>query len=170
MSGRYVLPPCTNRGCIPTLNNTGFQKGTTSMLIDEWINSYDGIHPLLDIGCAYGINTFKALELGIPTIALDMDSRHLEILQSNVDSKASALLTCVQGVLPSDIPIADSSVSGILLAEVLHCLTGEETTATLSTLFKKIVHGGRLILTTLSIHHFDDKGSYKDLVKLDMCL
>ena len=73
--------------CIPTLNNTGFQLSKPSTLCDDCLRSYDGKHPLLDVGCAYGINTFVALTSDIPTIALDMEERHLQILKNNTDPK-----------------------------------------------------------------------------------
>ena len=54
---------------IPILNNKGFQMAKTSPLLQEWINSFDGQNTLVDLGCAYGINTYEALDLNIPVIA-----------------------------------------------------------------------------------------------------
>ena len=141
---------------IPTLNNTGFQMASVSPLYNEWINSYDEMHPLMDLGCAYGINTYPALDFGVPVIALDMEKGHLEEVLKNVPSSKSHLLSCVLGSLPSDIPVPDASVSGILLAEVLHFLKEDEITPALSILFQKLIPKGHLHLTTLSIHSQDD--------------
>ena len=141
---------------IPTMNRKGVQMATTSPLLQAWIKSYDGKNPLLDCGCAYGINTYPALELGTPVIALDMDERHLKIVERNVSSSKSQFLTCLLGTLPHDIPIPDSSVSGILLAEVIHFLQGHEIRAALSVLFQKLVSGGHIFVTAASIHCFDN--------------
>ena len=142
--------------CIPTLNHKGFQMATTSPLLEDWIKSYDGENPLLDVGCAYGINTYEALNLDIPVLALDMDRRHLQILEENVPPSKSHLLSSIVGTLPCDIPIPAGSISGILLAEVLHFLTGDEMKPALKTLFDTLAPGGRLFITTLAIHYFDD--------------
>ena len=142
--------------CIPTLNHTGFQMATTSPLLEDWIKSYDGENPLLDVGCAYGINTYEALNLDIPVLALDMDRRHLQILEENLSPSKSNLLSCIVGTLPCEIPIPAASISGIMLAEVLHFLKGEEMKQALKTLFDILVPGGRLFITTLAIHYFDD--------------
>jgi hypothetical protein len=40
-----------------TLNNTGFEMGCPSPLLDAWASSYDLEHPLVDIGAAFGRNT-----------------------------------------------------------------------------------------------------------------
>ena len=58
---------------IPTRNRCGYQMGFSSPHVHTWLESYDGKHPLLDIGCAYGINTLKAVEKCIPIVALDPD-------------------------------------------------------------------------------------------------
>ena len=130
---------------------------TCSSLLTEWIDSFNGKDPLLDLGCAYGINTFPALDHGIPIIALDMDKGHLDILQQNVPSSQSHLLSCVLGSLPNIIDIPDLSVSGILLAEVLHFLDENEIGPALKTLFQKLVPGGHLFITTMSIHYHDNR-------------
>ena len=139
-------------------------------LIDDWIHSYDSQHPLLDVGCAYGINTFPALEKDIPIIAMDMDSRHLQIVEENVPRSKSHLLTCVLGSLPQEIPLANPSVSVILLSEVLHFLQGDDIQPAFTTLYQKLTPGGYLYVSTLSIHFFDciDRTIVKDFfMKLD---
>ena len=142
--------------CIPTLNNKGFQMASPSPLLEDWVESYDGRNPLLDIGCAYGINTYEALEHEIPVIALDMDREHLKIVHKNVSPSKLHLLSCLVGSLPYAIPLPDSSVSGILLAECAHFLDAKEITAALRVLLRKLVPGGRLCITTMSIHYLDD--------------
>ena len=89
-------------------------------------------------------------------VALDMDRRHLQILQENTSPSKTNLLSCLFGVLPCDIPISESSVSGILASEVFHFLTGEEIKPALSTMLKILVPGGILCLTKISIHFLDD--------------
>ena len=151
----YSIPSRTADGCIPTLNNKGFQFASTSPLLDEWLQSFDRKYPLLDLGCAYGINTCRALESDIPTIALDMENKHLEILKLNVDPRKSHLLSCVVGSLPHDIPIPDCSVSAILSTEVITFLKGPDINSALATMFRKLVPGGFLFLTAVSMYHLE---------------
>ena len=151
----YTVPLRRADGCIPTLNNKGVQMATPSPQIGAWLHSYDGKNPLMDLGCAYGINTYQALNSDIPTIALDMEIKHLELLKRNADTEKVHLLTPVVGSLPYDIPVPDCSVSGILLSEVVHFLRGDEIYPSLATVFRKLIPGGSLFLSTASIHAFD---------------
>ncbi len=48
-------------GARGTLNGCGFEMFKTSPLLATWVESYDGQHPLLDIGCAYGRNSAAAV-------------------------------------------------------------------------------------------------------------
>ena len=148
-------PSRSDDGCIPTLNGRGVQFASTSPLLEEWLQSFDRKCPLLDLGCAYGINTSRALESGLPTIALDMDIKHLEILKGSTDPKRSHLLSCVVGSLPRDIPIPDCSVSGILSTEVITFLKGVDINPALATMFRKLVPGGFLFLSAVSIYHLE---------------
>lgn len=67
----------TPGGQIVTKNKRGFQMGTTNPCLPAWLAAWKGDKPLVDIGCAYGINTFAALETGAAVIAIDMDETHL---------------------------------------------------------------------------------------------
>ena len=128
---------------------------TYSPLLNEWIDSYNGKEPLLDLGCAYGINIQPVLDLGIPIIALDMEEEHLNILKQNVSPSQSHLLSCVLGSLPHEIALPDASVSGILLSEVLHFLNEFEIEPALKTIHQKLAPGGLLCITIMSIHYYD---------------
>ena len=138
--------------CLSTKNAKGAQLATTTPVLQDWLKAYDGEHPLLDIGCAYGINTMEALKFGIPTVALDTHQTHLDVVREVADECAYKTLTCLLGSLPYDIPVPDESLSGILVSEVLHFLTGEEITLSLNCLFGKLKKGGTIALSTASIY------------------
>ena len=44
-----------------TANKTGFDFGGPTFRIQEWIDSYDGIHPLADVGCGMGKCIFQVV-------------------------------------------------------------------------------------------------------------
>ena len=53
----------TESGAKETLNNTGFEMGQPSPLLKQWVANYDGVHPLVVIGCAFGRNSAAAVRL-----------------------------------------------------------------------------------------------------------
>lgn len=57
-----------------------------SVLYDAWTAGYDGVHPLGDLGCAFGLHTIPAVKAGYPVIAMDMDTKHL-VSRACVDCK-----------------------------------------------------------------------------------
>ena len=146
-------------GCLSTMNAKGAQFSTTTPVLRDWLESFDGIHPLMDIGCAYGINTLEALKLAIPTIALDTHQVHLDVVKQVADERAYDTLSCLLGSLPDDIPIPDESLSGALVSEVLHFLTGEQIGNSFHTVFKKLQKGGILAVSTMSVNSFRDVDS-----------
>ena len=139
------------------------QFATTTPVLQDWLESFDGTHPLLDIGCAYGINRFEALKLGIPTIALDTHNVHLDVVKQVADERAYKTLTCLLGSLPDDIPVPDESLSGVLVSEVLHLLTAEQIAISFQTIFKKLLKGGIVAVSAMSVNSFRDVDS--DFVK-----
>ena len=43
-----------------TQNGCGMQMATASPLAGAWIDAYDGHHPIVDVGCAYGLAVKEA--------------------------------------------------------------------------------------------------------------
>lgn len=135
-----------------TMNNTGFEMAEVSPLHAEWLSAYDGEHPLLDIGAAYGRNTVAAaiaLEgsgtAGKPRVlACDCDEGHLE----HIDALNVPGVKTVQGRLPE--LALEARVSGVLCSEVLHFLSGDAIDATLQKVFKLLTPGGKLCITVCS--------------------
>ncbi len=72
-----------------TNNNKGMEMSTLSPLFEEWVQSYDGEHPLVDLGCAFGRNVFAAATRLAETqattrvLAYDCDDSHLAYTREN---------------------------------------------------------------------------------------
>lgn len=100
-----------------------------SPLVKFWVQSFDGIHPLLDVGCAYGRNVQTAHNL----LKEKIDSNKTIILACDCNEGHLAAVNglCLPGVetlfarLPDNFPpqslgnkINNDGASGILMSEV----------------------------------------------------
>mmetsp|Transcript_28179 Transcript_28179/g.45284 ORF Transcript_28179/g.45284 Transcript_28179/m.45284 type:complete len:285 (+) Transcript_28179:210-1064(+) len=133
---------------IGTLNGMGFQFSCPNVFHDKWVGAFDGEHPVLDIGCAFGINTFPAAEKGIPVIAMDFEREHLKIVKREATNKnVQRFVTVMEGKLPDEISLGDESVSSILLSEVIHFLTGKEMLRAIQNMKRVLVPGGIICIT-----------------------
>lgn len=148
-----------------TLNGTGIEMSQPSPLVKYWAQSFDGIHPLLDVGCAYGRNVQTAHNL----LKDQIDSRNNDrtiILACDCNEGHLAAVNNLRlpGVetsfarLPENFPpqiLGNSSIkkgksSGMLMSEVLHFLSGEAIEQTLNAARDVLVPGGVLAITACS--------------------
>lgn len=151
-----------------TLDGTGLEMSEPSPLVKFWAQSFDGIHPLVDVGCAYGRNVQAAHNLLLkdkiidnssnndPTIILacDCNEGHL----AAVDNLQLPGVRTAFARLPENFPpqiLFDSTnnineASGILMSEVLHFLSGEAIEQTLVAARDVLVSGGVLVITACS--------------------
>lgn len=147
-----TITPTDDRG------GRGFQMAQECPLVYEWADSFDGEHPLMDIGCAFGSNIEAAVqhlnEQGkeIKILAADFSDVHLHA----VDQLGIEGVKTVYCKLPTPIStIKPNSVSGILLSEVFHFLTGEEIEATLRWCYDILVPGGKVFVTAMTAYCMD---------------
>lgn len=145
-----------------TVNQTGFEMAETNPLLADFVSAYDGLHPLLDIGCAYGRNVAAAVRMlgaghvapdpRLQVVACDCALEHLEA----VDALEIPQVTTIYGKLPLDLEDVKGlakelgGFSGILVSEVLHFLSGEEIKESIETFKELLVPGGRLCITMFS--------------------
>lgn len=120
----------------------------------DWVDAYDGAHPLADIGAAYGTNTIPALERA-RVVAMDIDTQHLEELRERTPPELRPHLETRYGKLPDDLHSAGASFSGILVSEVLHFLSPREVQQAFQELLRLLVPGGRLVLTAISFYNLN---------------
>lgn len=141
----------------PTLN----QKGTMFHEIDEasllpWIASLpDSAKPLLDAGCAYGVHSLYAISRGRHVIALDLDERHLKVLEERAEQRfgprgGGRLVQCITADMPCGNELHDGCVSGILFSEVMHLMKLGQPQQLFYDFFRWLQPGGNLVLTMAS--------------------
>ena len=135
-------------GLIPTLNGRGFMTETLDPFSQEFAacaGAVDG--EALDLGCAYGVATFAALEAGARVCACDMEQGHLDILMDRATDEQKARLRCRVGVLPH-MDFDDGVFDAILCSRVIHFLEGPEAMLAVAKMFRWLVSGGKLFLVT----------------------
>ena len=126
-------------------------------LTDEWAACYDGEHPIMEVGCAFGISTAaaaRALEgragAGTRILATDMEQSHLAYVDAlGIEGVRTAFCK-----LPSELPDAEvrahGGLSAIMASEVFHFMTGAEIDRSLSWMHGALVPGGAVCITAVS--------------------
>ncbi|MEU8272167.1 alpha/beta fold hydrolase, partial [Sphaerisporangium sp. NPDC049002] len=135
-------------GMVATLNRTGVMVEHLvpySSDFAEYAGRCGG--EVLDLGCAYGVASIAALERGARVVALDMERRHLDILGQRVNDEARERLTLKRGVLP-DVDFADGRFTAVHAGRVMHFLGPEDVRLTLRKMFRWLVPGGKVFLST----------------------
>jgi len=144
-------PHATSNGGRMTNNKKGMEMSTTSPLFDEWVQAFDGIHPLVDIGCAWGKNVFEAAKVlaktrgppaatAVRVMACDCDEAHLAYTRAHAPPDVATAFARVP-----DAPAV--TASSILIGEVLHFVEGHAIDKTLAWAHDALVPGGVLCLT-----------------------
>mmetsp|Transcript_4261 Transcript_4261/g.12835 ORF Transcript_4261/g.12835 Transcript_4261/m.12835 type:complete len:265 (+) Transcript_4261:367-1161(+) len=150
--GSFATPVDLPGGGRMTMNAMGLEMSTTSPLLNEWVAAYDGRHPLVDIGCAYGKNTCAAADIvkaaiGTPApdevrvVACDFEEGHLAYTRAHAPPGVKTTFA----KLPDALPDVEKA-SGILIAEVLHFVDGAAIDATLAWAARVLVPGGVVAL------------------------
>jgi len=146
---RQLMPKSPVAGLIPTLNKTGWMTEALDACSQDFTEYAGEIGPAggesLDIGCAYGVATLKALQLGARIFACDIEPGHLEILEKRVPEDARNRYRSKPGALPGvDFPSA--SFGAVLAARVLHFLDGPQIEETVRKMYNWLKPGGRIYL------------------------
>ena len=146
-SNSLEMPSPVSEMLIPTLNLMGFMTSWIDPYTEAFVKfapSAPGIS--LDIGAAYGVASLAVLETGTEVIVCDPDQRHLEIRAQRTPPTHKSRLRLLQGSLPNQINLEESSVGAILCSRVLHFLTGQQIEESICNMFVWLRPGGRVYL------------------------
>lgn len=134
-------------GAIATLNSTGFMLEHLDEYAEAFVRDAAARNPqeCLDIGCAYGVASLRALELGARICACDMEIGHLDVVRQRTQASQLPRLRTQVGTLPQvDFPAG--SFGAVLASRVLHFLDGPDLRTALRKMHDWLVPGGRLYL------------------------
>lgn len=158
-----------------TANDRGFMFLRPLDSFHYWTSSLPYSHlPLLDLGSAYGVNTFHGMLAGRDVIAADMDPTHLKFVRKGAevlkresnDRPLGRLIDTKVVTLPYSDAMQEESVSGILLSEVLHFFRPGEPEGIIKDAYKWLCPGGNLVVACASWRMFDHEVIQK-FFKLD---
>jgi SAM-dependent methyltransferase len=142
------MPEPDNFGFVRTLNNTGYMTTYLDAVSEAWVQAAAQSTGLsADIGAAYGVATLAALRGGAKVLAVDLDSRHLEVLYKRAESQGLAEhLQVLAGNFPFGISIDDESLTNVLICRVLHFFDGKKLQEAINWCFSKLQPWGRIFL------------------------
>lgn len=142
-----VAMPDEVRGMIPTLNGTGTMTKQLLACSEAFVDYVaDCKGEVLDLGCAYGAASLAALERGARVLAVDMDPRHLDLLEQQAAGEARQRITTEVGMLP-ELDYADHRFAAIHAGRVLHFLSPEDLQQTFARMYRWLKPGGKLFVT-----------------------
>ena len=149
------MPTADTDGRVPTFNNMGAMSPQIDVISEEFINV--AIKPgakVMEIGAGYGLACLTALEKGAQDYtANDMDIRHLQILARTIqlkDQNHFDYLKLDLGSFPRDFLGNENHYDAVLVARVLHFMSPQELTSTLTQIYRILKPGGRVYAIMLT--------------------
>lgn len=103
--------------------------------------------PVLDIGAGVGTAAIAALEKGATVIASDISASHLALLKQRVPGYCLERLTLVLESFPAETERPIAGLGAVLLARVLHFLTGPQIIKGLSQVYNWLRPGGKVFIS-----------------------
>ena len=137
---------------LETNNKTGYMLLKLDEICQKFVEySASCSHPVLDIGCAYGVATHAALEVGAKVYATDVDSIHLDVLKKNTNKNHLQRLKCLKANI-LDNNFQSNFFEGILCSRVLHFLNGEEVETALDNIVNWLRPNGKVFISTETVY------------------
>ena len=70
----------------PVPHQKGYAFNVNHVMQADWLQAWVGKHPLLDIGCGYGLNSQVARDQGISVVATEIDKETLKYLSARPEN------------------------------------------------------------------------------------
>eukprot|EP01134_Creolimax_fragrantissima_P003173 CFRG3173T1 len=140
-----------------SINQKVLRALTPRVLIERWIQSYNGILPIAEVGAACGHNVVKAAMSGCYVVAIDHQKALLEFIadlmgEGTTTRGANRRVQTINASLP-DLRLEDNSMrfSGIICSDLIQFLKGGMLLESFQRMFDLLSPGGTLVLTCAGI-------------------
>ncbi len=144
-------PKEIEEGLIPTDNAMGVMTRELSPAAEAFVQlARRSAKPLLEIGAAYGNATLPALKAGSTVVANDLSSPELQVLANAAPPEDRRRLVLLPAKYPDDVQLAESSLSGILAAQVFHFFDGPTVDRAFQKAFRMLEPGGSLFVLVMT--------------------
>ncbi len=153
-AAKLKMPTANKVGWLPTLNKTGYNFPGGGPFVKDFIKfavEHDTHSWVLDLGCAYGEQTFMALREGARVIANDIEPRHLKILRANCPKEFRRNLRTEAGNF-ADIRLPANSLGAILSRLTLSFMSPESLERSITKMFDALQPGGKAYIMTASMN------------------
>ena len=163
---RKSWPKPVEDGLIPTDNAMGVMTEEPSPAAEAFIELAGRSRlPLLEIGAAYGNATLPALRAGATVIANDLSATELAVLAAAAPEEDRRRLVLMPARFPAELRLADSSLDGVLAAQVLHFFDGPTVARAFRTVHRLLEPGGAffVVVMTPSLSYYSKlRGEYEE--------
>ncbi len=141
-------------GFVIANNNFGFMVAEPDKLMRTFVSfASKSDKPCVDVGAAFGVASLYALDQGVKNvIAIDPEQSHIDHIaqQFSAMQQDDQQIELHCGYFPKTVKLENYTVSAILIARVLHFLSGEEITALLEQAYNILMPGGKIFISTIS--------------------
>eukprot|EP01084_Bolivina_argentea_P285751 490085_1 len=131
-----------------TLNGYGAECSTLDPISKSFCRYASEIQkPVLDIGCAFGVASLQALDMGASCVlSNDMEAKHLEILQKKCPKQHKNKLVLLHGKFPFDYNLGSNSIGSILCCRTMHFFTPIMMKDSVSKMYDWLVPNGKVFI------------------------
>lgn len=146
-------PEVNEENRVYTLNNMGAMNLNPGKIDQEYLKSLRPGHAVMDVGCAYGHTVKEAAEKGAQVWAIDLDKRHLQILENDIkNQRYKDQIHYVSGDFTQQNQLPNNFFDKVLMARVLQFMDGPRIEKALNLALKSLKPGGEVYILTSSAH------------------
>jgi SAM-dependent methyltransferase len=149
-----AMPAPNDRNLVKTLNNLGYmvmEPDSLSQRFLDYVKQTKG--RFLDVGTAFGQMSLMALEAGASFgVANDIDEKQLKIFQERLPAQYKDRIAFMPGSFPDKViwPEYSGDLDAILMARVIHFMTGTQIEQSLKIAYEKLKPGGKVFILVSS--------------------
>jgi SAM-dependent methyltransferase len=129
---------------VKTLNKMGYMTTYIDLITRAFINHALISKSSLEIGAAYGATAKQALSSGVKNLIVnDLDERHLDQLNKELNDQERANVVLKPGRFPQDLDFPSQSIEAILASRIVHILEPKDFIEGIRKIHDWLIPGGK---------------------------